>query len=187
MSAIYCTTAACSHMSRATWPASVTTVSLSMTAGTRRYRIPRETRRAEPRLALAPAGRPDTVAEQAPPNSGTIMTELMDDRHSAAELLVQCLENEGVTVVFGLPGEENIHLTQALDRSRIRYVLTRHEQAASFMAEMYGRITGSAGVVSSTLGPGAINMQLGVADAMTNSTPLVALSAQVGHDRNFKE
>jgi acetolactate synthase I/II/III large subunit len=105
----------------------------------------------------------------------------------AAKLFVRCLENEGVTVVFGLPGEENIHVTQALEHSDIRYILTRHEQAASFMAEMWGRVTGSAGVVSSTLGPGAINLQLGVADAMTNSTPIVALSAQVGHDRNFKE
>ncbi|MQA12190.1 MAG: acetolactate synthase large subunit [Pseudonocardiaceae bacterium] len=106
---------------------------------------------------------------------------------NAAALLVECLENEGVTVVFGIPGEENINLTNALERSSIRYVLTRHEQAASFMAEMYGRVTGSAGLVSATLGPGAINLQLGVADAMTNSTPLVALSAQVGHDRDYKE
>jgi acetolactate synthase I/II/III large subunit len=66
-------------------------------------------------------------------------------------------------------------------------VLTRHEQAAAFMAEMYGRVTGRAAVVSTTLGPGAINMQLGVADATTNSTPMVAISAQVGQDREFKE
>ena len=105
----------------------------------------------------------------------------------AAELMVKCLENEGVSVVFGLPGEENIRFVQALAASGIRYVLTRHEQAASFMAEMYGRVTGRAAVVSSTLGPGAINMQLGVADATTNSTPLVAISAQVGHDREYKE
>lgn len=105
----------------------------------------------------------------------------------AAELIVKCLENEGVSVVFGLPGEENIRFVQALASSPIRYVLTRHEQAASFMAEMYGRVTGRAAVVSATLGPGAINMQLGVADATTNSTPLVAISAQVGHDREFKE
>lgn len=105
----------------------------------------------------------------------------------AAELIVKCLENEGVSVVFGVPGEENIRLVQALAASHIRYVLTRHEQAASFMAEMYGRVTGRAAVVSATLGPGAINMQLGVADATTNSTPLVAISAQVGHDREFKE
>lgn len=105
----------------------------------------------------------------------------------AAELIVKCLENEGVSVVFGVPGEENIRFVQALAASPIRYVLTRHEQAASFMAEMYGRVTGRAAVVSATLGPGAINMQLGVADATTNSTPLVAISAQVGHDREFKE
>ncbi|OBH93153.1 acetolactate synthase large subunit [Mycobacterium sp. E2733] len=105
----------------------------------------------------------------------------------AAELMVKCLENEGVSVVFGLPGEENIRFVQALASSSIRYVLTRHEQGAAFMAEMYGRVTGRAAVVSSTLGPGAINMQLGVADATTNSTPLVAISAQVGHDREFKE
>ncbi|BBZ49928.1 acetolactate synthase large subunit [Mycobacterium heidelbergense] len=105
----------------------------------------------------------------------------------AAQLMVECLENEGVSVVFGLPGEENIRFVQALASSRIRYVLTRHEQAAAFMAEMYGRVTGRAAVVSATLGPGAINMQLGVADATTNSTPLVAISAQVGQDREYKE
>ncbi len=105
----------------------------------------------------------------------------------AGELMVKCLENEGVDVVFGIPGEENIRFVQALASSNIRYVLTRHEQAASFMAEMYGRVTGRAGVVSATLGPGAINMQLGVADATTNSTPMVAISAQVGQDRQFKE
>lgn len=105
----------------------------------------------------------------------------------AAQLMVQCLESEGVSVVFGLPGEENIRFVQALASSNIRYVLTRHEQAAAFMAEMYGRVTGRAAVVSTTLGPGAINMQLGVADATTNSTPLVAISAQVGQDREYKE
>jgi acetolactate synthase-1/2/3 large subunit len=101
--------------------------------------------------------------------------------------MVECLENEGVSVVFGIPGEENIRFVQALAASSIRYVLTRHEQAAAFMAEMYGRVTGRAAVVSATLGPGAINMQLGVADATTNSTPMVAISAQVGQDRQFKE
>jgi acetolactate synthase I/II/III large subunit len=104
-----------------------------------------------------------------------------------AQLMVKCLENEGVSVVFGIPGEENIRFVQALAASSIRYVLTRHEQAAAFMAEMYGRVTGRAAVVSATLGPGAINMQLGVADATTNSTPMVAISAQVGQDRQFKE
>lgn len=115
------------------------------------------------------------------------MAEREQGRHTAAGLLVCCLENEGVTTVYGIPGEENIHLVSALHRSGIRYVLTRHEQAASFMAEMHGRVTGRAGVVSATLGPGAINLQLGVADATTNSTPVVALSAQVGQDRSYKE
>ena len=104
-----------------------------------------------------------------------------------ARLIVRCLENEGVSHVFGIPGEENIRLVDALSASSIRYVLVRHEQAASFMAEVYGRLTGNAGVCSATLGPGAINLLLGVADATTNSTPVVALSAQVGMDRKFKE
>src|SRR6202023_2025357 len=104
-----------------------------------------------------------------------------------AELIVECLENEGVTHVFGIPGEENIRLMEALSKSSITYVPTRHEQGASFMAETYGRLTGKAGVCSATLGPGAINLLLGTADATTNSTPLIALSAQVGVDRSFKE
>jgi acetolactate synthase I/II/III large subunit len=104
-----------------------------------------------------------------------------------AELLVSCLEREGVAVVFGLPGEENIRFTDALARSAIRYVLVRHEQAASFMAEIYGRLTGRAGVCSATLGPGAINLLLGTTDATTNSSPLVAISAQVGLNRIYKE
>jgi len=104
-----------------------------------------------------------------------------------AALIVSCLENEGVTHVFGIPGEENIRLVDAISRSSIRYVLARHEQGASFMAEVYGRLTGRAGVCSATLGPGAINLLLGTADATTNSTPLIALSAQVGMNRSFKE
>jgi len=109
------------------------------------------------------------------------------ESRTAAELIVECLENEGVTHVFGIPGEENIRLVEALSKSSIQYVLTRHEQGASFMAETYGRLTGKAGVCSATLGPGAINLLLGTADATTNSTPLVALSAQVGMQRSFKE
>jgi acetolactate synthase I/II/III large subunit len=106
---------------------------------------------------------------------------------TTAELIVECLENEGVTHVFGIPGEENIRFTEAVSKSSIDYVLTRHEQGASFMAEVYGRLTGKAGVCSATLGPGAINLLLGVADATTNSTPLLAISAQVGMNRSFKE
>jgi acetolactate synthase-1/2/3 large subunit len=112
---------------------------------------------------------------------------MAEQSRSTAELIVECLENEGVTHVFGIPGEENIRLIEALSKSSIDYVLTRHEQGASFMAETYGRLTGRAGVCSATLGPGAINLLLGTADATTNSTPLIALSAQVGMDRSYKE
>nr|WP_079146955.1 thiamine pyrophosphate-binding protein [Streptomyces griseochromogenes] len=95
-----------------------------------------------------------------------------------AHLLVRCLRAEGVEHVFGIPGEENIRFVDALNDSGIRYILVRHEQTASFMAEIYGRLTGRAGVCSATLGPGAINLLPGTADAMTNSAPMVALAAQ---------
>ncbi len=110
-----------------------------------------------------------------------------DETTTVAKLLVRCLENEGVKYVFGIPGEENIHFIDALGSSSIRYILVHHEQSASFMAEMYGRVTGKAGVCSATLGPGAINLLLGTADAYTDSVPLVAISAQVGLNRQYKE
>jgi acetolactate synthase-1/2/3 large subunit len=106
---------------------------------------------------------------------------------TAAQLLVRCLEQEGVEYVFGIPGEENIRFVDALRDSPIRYVVVRHEQAASFMAEIYGRLTQRAAVAWATLGPGAINLQLGVADATTNSTPMIALTAQVDRRRSYKE
>ena len=106
---------------------------------------------------------------------------------NTARLLVECLENEGVKYIFGIPGEENIRFIDALQSSSIRFVLVRHEQAASFMADMYGRLTGRAGVCAATLGPGAINLLLGTADAFTDSVPLVAITAQVGLNRIFKE
>ncbi|MGB3552477.1 MAG: acetolactate synthase large subunit [Candidatus Binatus sp.] len=106
---------------------------------------------------------------------------------NAAELLARCLENENVEFIFGIPGEENIHFVDALSRSPIRFILVRHEQGAAFMADMYGRLTGRAGVCIATLGPGAINLLLGVADAHADSAPLVAISAQVGLSRIYKE
>jgi acetolactate synthase I/II/III large subunit len=106
---------------------------------------------------------------------------------NVAQFLVKCLENEGVRFVFGLPGEENVHLIDALDGSSIRFILVRHEQAASFMADICGRLTGQAGVCLSTLGPGAINLLLGTADATTDSAPLVAISAQGELSRIHKE
>ena len=102
-------------------------------------------------------------------------------------LLARCLENEDVQYRLRHPGEENIHFVDALSRSSIRFILVRHEQGASLMADMYGRLTGRAGVCIATLGPGAINLLLGVADAHTDSAPLVAISAQVGLYRIFKE
>ena len=106
---------------------------------------------------------------------------------SVARLIVRCLENEGVKYIFGIPGEENIHLTDALNDSSIRFILVRHEQAASFMADIYGRLTGKAGVCMATLGPGAINLLLGAADAQTDSVGLVAITAQAGLNRIYKE
>ena len=102
---------------------------------------------------------------------------------NTAELLVRCLENEGVEYIFGVPGEENLQVLQALKQSSIRFVTTRHEQGAAFMADVYGRLTGKAGVCLSTLGPGATNLITGVADANLDRAPLVAITGQVGTDR----
>ncbi|NDJ17533.1 acetolactate synthase large subunit [Myxacorys almedinensis A] len=102
---------------------------------------------------------------------------------NTAELLVRCLEAEGVEYVFGLPGEENLHVLEALKASSIQFITTRHEQGAAFMADVYGRLTGRAGVCLSTLGPGATNLMTGVADANLDCAPLVAITGQVGTDR----
>ena len=105
----------------------------------------------------------------------------------ASELLIRCLENEGVRYVFGVPGEENLDVMDALLGSSISFVVTRHEQGAAFMADVQGRLTGKAGVCLSTLGPGATNLLTGVADAYLDRAPLVALTAQVSLDRMHKE
>jgi acetolactate synthase-1/2/3 large subunit len=106
---------------------------------------------------------------------------------SVAQLLVACLENEGVEFVFGLPGEENLHVIDALADSTIRFVTTRDERGAAFMADTYGAFTGKAGVCLATLGPGAHNLILGVANAQLDSHPLVAIMAQAGLHRLYKE
>lgn len=106
---------------------------------------------------------------------------------TTAELLVRCLENEGVRHIFGVPGEENEDLLFALADSSIDYVPTRHEQGAAFIANVWGRLTGRAGVCLSTLGPGATNLLTGVADANLDKAPLVALTAQGGTDRLHHE
>jgi acetolactate synthase I/II/III large subunit len=102
---------------------------------------------------------------------------------NTAELLIRCLENEGVQYIFGLPGEENLHILEALKNSKIQFITTRHEQGAAFMADVYGRLTGKAGVCLSTLGPGATNLMTGVADANLDRAPLIAITGQVGTDR----
>jgi acetolactate synthase-1/2/3 large subunit len=103
---------------------------------------------------------------------------------NAAELLVRCLENEGVRYVFGIPGEETLALNAALEDSKqIQFVLTRHEQAAAFMADVYGRLSSYTGVCLATLGPGATNLLTGVADAQLDRAPLVAITGQAGLER----
>jgi acetolactate synthase-1/2/3 large subunit len=105
----------------------------------------------------------------------------------ASDLIVQCLENEGVRYVFGLPGEEILDILDSLLGSPITFIPTRHEQGAAFMADAYGRLTGRAGVCLSTLGPGATNLATGIADANLDRAPLVAITGQAGRDRVHKE
>ncbi len=104
----------------------------------------------------------------------------------AAELFVRCLENEGVRYVFGLPGEEALPLVDAIASSSLTFITTRHEQGAAFMADVYGRLTGRAGVCLSTLGPGATNLVTGVADASLDMAPLVAIAGQAPTTRLHK-
>ena len=105
----------------------------------------------------------------------------------ASDLFVKALENEKVKFIFGLPGEENIDLLDSISRSNIRFILTRHEQGAAFMADAYGRITGKPGVCLSTLGPGATNLLTGVANAHLDKVPLVAITGQASRERLHKE
>ncbi|MFH1834131.1 MAG: thiamine pyrophosphate-binding protein, partial [bacterium] len=104
----------------------------------------------------------------------------------AADLFVKCLENEKVEHVFGVPGEEVLQLVDSLSSSKIKFVTVRHEQGAAFMADVYGRLTGRAGVCLSTLGPGATNLVTGVADANMDMAPLVAISGQAPTTRLHK-
>ena len=105
----------------------------------------------------------------------------------AAELFVRCLENEGVEYIFGIPGEENLDLMDALIDSPIQFITVRHEQGAAFMADVYGRLTGRAGVCLGTLGPGATNLITGVADANLDRAPVVAIAGQGSTHRLHKE
>lgn len=104
----------------------------------------------------------------------------------ASDLLIRCLENEGVDRVFGIPGEENLDVMDSLKDSSIEFVLTRHENGAALIATTLGRLTGEPHVCLSTLGPGATNMMTGVAEAHLSYVPLIALTGQVGAEHAYE-
>ncbi len=96
----------------------------------------------------------------------------------ASDLFVRCLEEEGVEYIYGVPGEENLDMLESLRTSSIKLILTRHEQAAGFMATTYGRLTGKAGVCMATLGPGATNFVTSAAYAQLGAMPMVMVTGQ---------
>ena len=106
----------------------------------------------------------------------------------ASDLFVKCLEEEGIEYIFGVPGEENADFIISLEKSKkIQFILTRHEQGAAFMAEIYGRLTGHTAGCLGTLGPGATNLMTGVADANMDKAPLLAITGQGSLQRLHKE
>src|ERR1700716_3210226 len=105
----------------------------------------------------------------------------------ASQVFVECLEAEGVKYVFGIPGEETLDLNESLADSSVTFVPVRHEQGGAYMADMYGRLTGRAGVCLGTLGPGAMNLVTAVGDAFLDRAPLVALTGQADLERMHKE
>jgi len=105
----------------------------------------------------------------------------------ASDLFVRCLENEGVEFIFGIPGEENLDVMDSMIGSKIKFITTRHEQGAAFMADVYGRLTGKAGVCLATLGPGATNLVTGFADANMDRAPIVGIAGQGATTRMHKE
>ena len=111
----------------------------------------------------------------------------MPSKRKASDVFVECLEAEGVKHVFGIPGEETLDLNESLARSSIEFVPVRHEQGGAYMADVWGRLTGHAGVCLGTLGPGALNLVTAVADAYLDRAPLVALTGQGGLERMHKE
>src|ERR671920_1564181 len=108
-------------------------------------------------------------------------------KRKASDVFVECLENEGVKHVFGIPGEETLDLNESLANSSVEFVPVRHEQGGAYIADVYGRLTGRAGVCLGTLGPGAMNLVTAVADAFLDRAPLVALTGQGGLERMHKE
>ena len=111
-----------------------------------------------------------------------------DNRMKASELFVKCLEEEGIEYIFGVPGEENADFMMSLQNStRIKFILTRHEQGAAFMAEIYGRLTGNPAGCLGTLGPGATNLITGVADSNMDRAPMLVITGQGSTARLHKE
>ncbi len=104
-----------------------------------------------------------------------------------SDLFVKCLENEGVTHIFGVPGEDILDILDSLSRSKIKFIVTRHEHGAAFIADVYGRLSHRPGVCLSTLGPGATNLITGVADAYLDRVPLVAITGQAALEKTHKE
>jgi acetolactate synthase-1/2/3 large subunit len=111
----------------------------------------------------------------------------MSGRRRASDVFVECLEAEGVRYVFGIPGEETLDLNQSLANSSVTFVPVRHEQGGAYMADMYGRLTGRAGVCLGTLGPGAMNLVTAIGDAFLDRAPVVALTGQADLERMHKE
>jgi acetolactate synthase I/II/III large subunit len=131
-------------------------------------------------------GRPQTVMDtdmnretaKSTDKSTVKSTVKNNAKRKGSDLLVAALENEGVERIFGVPGEENLDLVESLRNSKIELVLTRHEQAAAFMAATYGRLTGRPGVCVSTLGPGALNLSTGAAYAHLGAMPMIMITGQ---------
>jgi acetolactate synthase-1/2/3 large subunit len=102
---------------------------------------------------------------------------------SGADILAKALADEGVEVIFGIPGGVTLPIMKAFEDARFRFILTRHEQGAAHMAEGYARATGRVGVCLATSGPGATNLITGIADAFMDSTPIVAITGQVASEK----
>src|SRR3954463_2346041 len=118
---------------------------------------------------------------------GALVESVQMATRRASDVFVECLEAEGVKHVFGIPGEETLDLNESLADYSVQFVPVRHEQGGAYMADVYGRLTGRAGVCLGTLGPGALNLVTAVADAYLDRAPLVAITGQADLERMHKE
>src|SRR6266849_3177936 len=153
-------------------------------------------RKNPPGASLPPDGGPESIdgkicviATRITPNWAALRQGRGEgEGMKATELMIGCLENEGVRYIFGIPGEENLDFMDSLSESdQITFVTTRHEQGAAFMANVYGRLSTYPGVCLATLGPGATNLVTGIADAQLDRAPLVAITGQAARRSAFKE